>query len=103
MTSERIWDLAGWISRRLISCAAQRTPDSLSARLEEEWHYTVEPAALNRGALHAYISQAAAKNPQPQVHLMVAKFARYEIVAQILADLEFRGLKKIGFVNNEYF
>lgn len=37
MTSERIWALAGWISRRLISCAAQRTPDSLSARLEEEW------------------------------------------------------------------
>lgn len=58
---------------------------------------------LNRGALQAYISQAAAKNPQPEVHLMVDKFARYEIVAQILADLEFRGLKKIGFVNNEYF
>lgn len=36
MTSERRWGWAGWISRCLISCAAQRTPDSLSARLEEE-------------------------------------------------------------------
>ena len=41
------------------------------------------------------------KNPQPEVHIAVDKFSKYEIVAQTLADLQHRGLKKIGFVNNE--
>jgi len=37
MTSERKWDWVDWLARRLIIYAARRTPDSLSARLEEEW------------------------------------------------------------------
>jgi len=37
------------------------------------------------------------------VHITVDKFANYEIVAQTLADLQHRGLKKIGFVNNDLF
>jgi biopolymer transport protein ExbD len=44
-----------------------------------------------------------AKTPQPEVHINVDKFARYEIVAETLADLQYRGLKMIGFVNNGYF
>jgi biopolymer transport protein ExbD len=39
--------------------------------------------------------------PQPEVHITVDKFAKYEIVAQTMADLQYRGLKKIGFVNND--
>ena len=56
-----------------------------------------------RAILQSYINQDAAKTPQPEVHITVDKFARYEIVAQTLADLQHRGLRKIGFVNNEYF
>jgi biopolymer transport protein ExbD len=41
--------------------------------------------------------------PQPEVHITVDKFAKYEIVAQALADLQHRGLKKVGFVNNDFF
>jgi len=37
------------------------------------------------------------------VHITVDKFANYEIVAQTLADLQQRGLKKVGFVNNDDF
>jgi len=33
----------------------------------------------------------------------VDKFANYQVVAQTLADLQHRGLKKIGFVNNNLF
>ena len=45
----------------------------------------------------------ANKDPQPEVHITVDKFAKYEKVAQTLADLQHRGLKKIGFVNNDFF
>jgi hypothetical protein len=37
------------------------------------------------------------------VHITVDRFARYAIVAQTLADLQFRGLKHIGFVNDGHF
>jgi biopolymer transport protein ExbD len=58
---------------------------------------------VDRPTLQGYISQEAVKSPQPEVHINVDKFAKYEIVAQTLADLQHRGLKKIGFVNNDYF
>jgi biopolymer transport protein ExbD len=48
------------------------------------------------------ISADALKSPQPEVRFTVDKFANYEIVAKILADLQHRGLTKIGFVNNDF-
>jgi biopolymer transport protein ExbD len=58
---------------------------------------------VDRKTLQGYIEQESTKDPQPEVHISVDKFAKYEIVAQTLADLQHRGLKKIGFVNNDYF
>ena len=58
---------------------------------------------VDRTTLQVYVSQKAAINPQPEVHISVDKFAKYEIVAQTLANLQNRGLKQIGFVNNDYF
>jgi biopolymer transport protein ExbD len=57
---------------------------------------------VDRATLQRYVRQMAAKNPQPEVHIVVDKFAKYEIVAQTLADLQRQGLKLIGFVNNDY-
>jgi len=58
---------------------------------------------VDRKTLQTYIESEAQKQPQPEVHITVDKFAKYEIVAQTLADLQHRGLKKIGFVNNDFF
>jgi biopolymer transport protein ExbD len=58
---------------------------------------------VDRTTMQGYITQEATKNPQPEVHIGVDKFSKYEIVAQTLADLQHRGLKKIGFVNNDFY
>lgn len=58
---------------------------------------------VDRKTMEGYIIQEADKDPQPEVHITVDKFAKYEKVAQTLADLQRNGLKKIGFVNNELF
>ncbi len=58
---------------------------------------------VDRKTLQDYILSSAQKSPQPEVHITVDKFAKYEKVAQTLADLQSRGLKKIGFVNNDLF
>src|ERR1700692_757724 len=58
---------------------------------------------VDRTTMQGYISQEATKSPQPEVHITVDKFSKYEVVAQTLADLQHRGLKKIGFANNDFF
>src|SRR5258707_672291 len=52
---------------------------------------------VDRKMLQGYIESEAQKDPQPEVHITVDKFAKYEIVAQTLPDLQQRCLKKIGF------
>jgi biopolymer transport protein ExbD len=56
---------------------------------------------VDRSTLQGYITQEATKSPQPEVHITVDKFSKYAIVAETLADLQHRGLKKIGFVNSD--
>jgi biopolymer transport protein ExbD len=62
-----------------------------------QWNETT----VDRTTLQSYISKEAAKDPQPEVHIRVDRSSKYEIVAQTLADLQYRGLTKIGFVNND--
>jgi biopolymer transport protein ExbD len=56
---------------------------------------------VDRATLQGLVSSNASKTPQPEVHISIDRFAKYEIVAQTLADLQQRGLQKIGFVNND--
>jgi biopolymer transport protein ExbD len=60
-------------------------------------------APIDRTTMQHRVRQEAAKNPQPEVHITVDKFSKYQIVAQTLADLQRRGLTNIGFVNNDFF
>jgi biopolymer transport protein ExbD len=60
-------------------------------------------SAVDRRTMQGYITEQAGEDPQPEVHISVDKFAKYAKVAETLADLQSRGLKKIGFINNELF
>ena len=59
--------------------------------------------AVDRKTMQGYIAEQASEDPQPEVHISVDKFAKYAKVAETLADLQSRGLKKIGFINNELY
>jgi biopolymer transport protein ExbD len=59
--------------------------------------------AVDRKTMQSYITEQAGEDPQPEVHISVDKFTKYERVVETLADLQSRGLKKIGFVNNDLF
>jgi biopolymer transport protein ExbD len=56
---------------------------------------------IDRAKLQRYIGQEAALTSQPEVRITVDRFARYEIVAQTMADLQHGGLQKFGFVNDD--
>lgn len=54
----------------------------------------------NRQQLRAYVADAAAQTPQPEVHIMVARQARYEVATDVLFAVQRGGLEKIGFVTD---
>jgi len=53
--------------------------------------------------LDAQFKQAAAENPQPELHLSPDAQAKYDEVAQVLASAQRNHLEKIGFVNTAQF
>jgi biopolymer transport protein ExbD len=50
--------------------------------------------------LRSYVANAAKQDPQPEVHIMVDKRAKYDHAANVLFAVQRGGLKKIGFVTD---
>jgi len=57
----------------------------------------------SREEMEQQIIVAAAKEPQPEVHLRPNKLVKYKYVAAVLASAQRLGLNKIGMVGNEQF
>lgn len=53
--------------------------------------------------LVSYLRNAAAQNPQPELHLRPNKLTKYDVVAKILATAQRVGVTNIGIVGNEQF
>lgn len=53
--------------------------------------------------LVSYLRSAAAKDPQPELHLRPNKLTKYDVVAKVLATAQRVGVKNIGIVGNEQF
>ncbi len=64
------------------------------------WNGEVLP---DRAALEDKIAAAAAKQPQPEMHLRPDKSSKYEAAAAVLASAQRLGLTKIGVVGSEQF
>ncbi|MFO1284990.1 MAG: biopolymer transporter ExbD [Burkholderiales bacterium] len=65
-------------------------------------YWNAEPLA-DRGELADKLAAAAQREPQPELHIRPDKFAKYEIVANVLATAQRLGLTKIGIVGSEQF
>ncbi len=55
----------------------------------------------NGETLVSYFEEAAAKDPQPELHLRPNKLAKYDVVAKVLATAQRKGIRNIGVVGNE--
>ena len=60
-------------------------------------------ALPDRQVLESKLSEAAGKNPQPEIHLRPDKMAKYAIVAAVMASAQRLGATKIGIVGSEQF
>jgi biopolymer transport protein ExbD len=88
------------IDNPLQNTEEHRTPEVIDLQIDFDGTLLWNKTAVDRATMQGYITSDALKSPQPEVHITVDKFANYQIVAQTLADLQHRGLKKIGFVND---
>jgi biopolymer transport protein ExbD len=64
------------------------------------WNGEVVP---DRATLEDKIREAAAQNPQPEVHLRPDKASKYGIAAGVMASAQRLGLTKIGIIGSEQF
>ena len=62
-----------------------------------QWNGT----SVDRPTLDGYLAQAAVDDPQPEIHLQPNRLAKYDAVAQVLADAQRIGVTHIGFTGIE--
>jgi len=60
-------------------------------------------ALTDRVALQGQLSQAAALQPQPELHIRSHPQAKYEATAAVLAGAQRQGLNKLGILGTERF
>jgi biopolymer transport protein ExbD len=58
---------------------------------------------IDHKTLEAKFAEAARSNPQPEIHMMANRLAKYEAVVKIMADAERLGLTRIGLVDTQPF
>jgi biopolymer transport protein ExbD len=76
-------------------------PEFIDLSIDFDGTLTWNSRRVDRAVLPSLISRAAQESPQPEVHIRVDRFTRYEIVAQTLADLQRLGLHMIAFINHD--
>ena len=76
--------------------ATQAEHIEFSVREDGQMFWNGQP--IDASALPVHFSEAAKKQPQPELHIHADRLAHYELVAKVLADASNAGLTRIGFV-----
>ena len=73
-------------------------PETIRLSVAADGSYFWNENRIEDAALEAMLTQNAAKEPQPELHIRGDREVRYERVAQVMAAAQHAGLKKIGFI-----
>ena len=78
--------------------ALNAKPETVRLNVDAVGAYFINDAPIADEALASRLKEAAAQNPQPELHIRGDKSVRYERVAQAMAAAQQSGLRKIGFI-----
>jgi len=76
----------------------QERPATVRLAIDAQGGYHWDQETVSDAQLGERLAAAAARQPQPELHLSGDKAVRYERVAQAMAAAQRAGLSKIGFV-----
>jgi biopolymer transport protein ExbD len=82
------------------AAAAQQQADTVSIAIDARGQVYWNDAVAGEAELGALMLDAARQSPQPELQLRADKNTRYEVVAQVMAAAQSRGLTKLGFVTD---
>lgn len=74
-------------------------PEAVSLSIDAQGALFWNGEAVSRDQAHARYAEAAAKRPQPELHLRADQNVPYRHVAMTLADASSAGLTRLGFVS----
>lgn len=83
---------------KAVGQAADIKPDIIHLAIDAQGSLSWNSEAVTEDALKQYLMQLAAKEPQPELHLVADKDVRYERVAQVMGLAKEAGVSKMGFV-----
>jgi biopolymer transport protein ExbD len=83
---------------RATSTPQDAKPETIRLSVDAQGQYFWNEQPLADAELEPRLRQAAAREPQPELHLRGDRNARYERVALALAAAQRAGMRKIGFI-----
>jgi biopolymer transport protein ExbD len=75
-------------------------PDNIQLAVNATGQIFWNGEVVSRPVLNERFAAAGKQNPQPEVHIRADQAARYQWVAETLADAAKAGLTRIGFVSD---
>ena len=74
-------------------------PDKIDFAIDASGNLYWNNEAVSRPAAASRFVEAAARQPQPELHLRADRSVAYHYIAETLADASKAGLSKIGFIS----
>ena len=78
-------------------------PVSIELGVDFDGTVTWNGDPVDRPTLDSYLANAAQSNPQPEIHVNPNRLAKYDAVAQVLADAQRLGATHIGFTGIDQY
>jgi len=75
-------------------------PDTIALSNDAAGKLFWNDAAVDEATLPARLAEAAAKRPQPELHLRADRDTRFQVIATVMAQAQSAGVQKIGFVTD---
>ena len=73
-------------------------PNIITLALTADGNLYWNDIAVSKDEWKARIAQAALQQPQPELQLRADKITQYQVLAEIMADAQNAGIKRMGFI-----
>ena len=83
---------------RASSVRAATPADTLQLSIDAQGHYFLGTQALDAAGLREALQRAAAREPQPHLHIRGDRQVAYDHVAEAMTAAQRAGLQHIGFI-----
>ena len=77
-------------------------PDNIQLAIRASGELLWDGEIIDRQQLRTRLQAASGRKPQPEIHLRADRDARYQSIAEVMADAAKAGMGRIGFVSHPH-